>query len=128
MPRLKADFNDIQLDEDGLRKSVLDIMADDDAIQVVKAMARLMRSGDLGFWLSPSLLRRVKSFAAGLPGGGGQGSSGVDDSVFFSFLEQGGGAVPAMKWEVESQPDNGAIYRMLMKGGEDAKGVHDRES
>jgi len=33
-------------------------------------------------------------------------------------------AKPEIRWEVESLPNNGGVYRILLQGGQDEKGVH----
>ena len=35
-----------------------------------------------------------------------------------------GGTDPNVRWDVETLPDDGGIYRMLLKGGHDEKGIY----
>jgi hypothetical protein len=88
----------------------------------MKGMFNLIKSGDLGFWLSPQLMRKLKAFAAEQHGEASRGSEQVDDTLFVSWLLQGGGMQPKIDWQVEMLPNNGGIYRMLLEGGQDGKG------
>ena len=91
--------------------------SDSNAMRIVTAMAFLMRSGDLGCWLSPRLMRRLKAFASRQDGDAIKNvSDEVDDTIFLSWLEQVGSMEPNVQWEVESLLSNGGIYKILLKG------------
>lgn len=117
MPRLKMDIHDQQLSDEQLREGLWGFASDDEVFQVLKTMARLMTGGDLGFWLSPRLMRKLKAFVAKQQGESRQGIGEVDDTVFLSWLEQGGSMELNLHWEVESLPNNGGIYKILLRGG-----------
>ena len=101
---------------------------DDKLMGVMKVVLHLMKSGDLGLWLSPRVMRKLKAFAARDQGEGGQEFGEVNDTVFLSWLLEGGSMEPKVHWEVESLPNNGGIYRILLEGGDDGKGVHRNQS
>jgi len=124
MPRLKIEVDDQQLNDDRLREELSGFVSDNDAIQLVKAIAHLIKSGDLGFWLSSRLMRKLKAFAAEQWGESSQGMGEVNDTLFLSWLEQGGSMEPNLRWEVESLPNNGGIYRILLKGSQNEKSAH----
>lgn len=124
MPRLKIEVDDQQLNDEELRKGLSGFVSDDDAIQLAKAIGHLMKSRDLGFWLSPRLMRKLKAFAAAQQGEDSQDVRDVSDKLFLSWLRQGGSMELNLRWEVESLPHNGGIYRMLMEGGQDEEGIH----
>ena len=116
MPRLKLNVSDQELAE--LPEQFRDIASDSNAMRIVMAMAFLMKSGDLGYWLSPRLMRRLKTFASRQDGNAIKNVSGeVDDTIFLSWLEQGGSIEPNVQWEVEPLPNNGGIYKILLNGG-----------
>jgi hypothetical protein len=127
MPRLKIEVNEQQLDEEELRKGLSGFFSDGDAIGLTKAIGNLIKSGDLGFWLSPRLMRKVKAFAAAQQGEESQDVRDVSDTLFLSWLQQGGSMEPKLRWEVESLPNNGGVYRILLKGGQGGKGIHDNQ-
>lgn len=124
MPRLRITIDDEQLEDEQLRERLSFLASDDDAMKLVKAIFRLLECGDLGFWLSPRLMRKLKAFVAKQQGGSRQGIGEVDDTVFLAWLEQGGSMEPNLRWEVESLPNNGGIYRILLQGGQNEKGSH----
>ena len=115
MPRLRIRIEPKHLNDASLREGFSVLAHDDDAIQLVQAMGRLIESGDLGFWLSPRLMRKLKAFATEHHAEYGQQE--VDDTLFLSWLEQGGNLEPNVRWDIESMPDNGGIYRILLEGG-----------
>lgn len=127
MPRLKLEIEEQQLDDHRLREGFSGLASDDDAIRFVKAMGHLMKSGDLAFWLSPRLMRKVTAFATEQQGERGQGVVEVDDTVFFSWLQQVGSIEPDLRWEVESLPNNGGIYRILLRGGKNEESCHNNQ-
>lgn len=127
MPRLKIEIDDQQLTDDRLRAGLSGFVSDDDAIKLIKAMGHLIKGGDLGFWLSPRLIRKLKAFAAEQQGEKTQGMAEVDDTLFLSWLQQGGSMEPNLHWEVESLPNNGGIYKILLTGGRNEEGVHDNQ-
>ena len=94
-----------------------------EGIRAAKAIAHLIKSGDLCIRLSARLERKLRAFAAEQYEDSGQGMREVDDALFLSWLRQGGSIEPTVRWEIESLPNNGGIYRMLMKGGQDGKSV-----
>lgn len=117
MPRLKIDIDDRQLDDGQLREGLSAFVSDNDAIRLVKAIGQLMKNGDLAFWVSPRLMRKYRAFVAEQQGESSQGIGEVDDTLFFVWLQQGGSIEPNLRWEVESLPNNGGIYKILLKGG-----------
>ena len=128
MPRLGIKINDQQIDDDRLRRDLSGLTSDSDGIKLIKAMWHMMKSRDLDFWLSPRLMRRLKAFAAEQQEEGSQRTEEVDDELFLAWLLQGGSMESSFKWEVESLPDNGGIYRIIMKGGRDEKSAHNNPS
>ena len=128
MPRLKIKINDQQLDDDRLRGDLSGLASDNDGIKLIKTMWHMMKSEDLDFWLSPRLMRRLKAFAAEQQEEGSQRTGEVDDELFLAWLLQGGSMESSFKWEVESLPDNGGIYRIILKGGQNEKSAHDNPS
>lgn len=126
MPKLKLEINEQELHDYRFREGLLDFVSDDDAIRFVEAMLRLMESGDLAFWLSPKLVRRVMAFAAEQQEENSEGIGEIDHALFASWLLQVGSMEPNVRWEVESLPNNGGIYRMLLRGGKN-EDVHDNQ-
>lgn len=124
MPRLRITIDDEPLEDGQLREGLSFLASDGDAMKLVKAIFRLIECGDLGFWLSPRLMRKLKAFAAEQRGESSQGMGEVNDTLFLSWLEQGGSMEPNLRWEVESLPNNGGIYRILLQGGQNEKGSH----
>lgn len=90
-------------------------------------MGHLIKSGDLGFWLSPRLMWKLKAFAAEQQGESSQCMGKIDDTLFLSWLQQGGSMEPNLRWEVESLPNNGGIYKILLRGGQKEKGSHSNQ-
>jgi hypothetical protein len=127
MPRLKIKIDDQQLNDDQLREGLSGFVSNNDAVGFVKAMGHLMKSGDLAFWLSPRLMRKLKAFAVEKQAESSQVVAEVDDTLFLSWLQRGGSLEPNLRWEMESLPNNGGIYRMLLEGGQDGKGVHNNQ-
>ncbi len=117
MPRLRLKIDNQEPHDDELREGFIGLAHDDEFILVMKALLHLIKSGDLGFWLSPELMRKLKTFAAHQQGEGSQGMGEVNDTLFLSWLQQGGSMELHIHWEVESLPNNGGIYRMLLEGG-----------
>lgn len=103
------------LGDDQLREVLSHFLSNDDAFRVLKAMVRLMESGDLTFWVSTRLIHRLSAFTA--EGQAEHAQRQVDGTVLLSWLEQGGNLEPNVRWEIQSLPDNGGIYRTLLKGG-----------
>ena len=64
------------------------------------------------------------SFAAERQEEGIQRTGEVDDELFLAWLLQGGSMESNFKWEVASLPDNGGIYRIILKGGQNEKSAH----
>lgn len=120
MPRLKIEVDAQQLNDDQLRKGLAGFVSDDEAMKLVKAMGYLMKSGDLGFWLSPRLVRKIKALTKEQQGDSGQSTGEIDEELFFSFLQQGGSMEPSVRWEIEFLPNNGRIYKFLTKEDKDA--------
>ncbi len=126
MARLRLNISAQELSE--LPEQFRAMASDSNAMRIVMAMAFLMKSGDLGYWLSPRLMRRLKTFASRRNDDAIKNvSEEVDDTIFLSWLEQGGSVEPNVQWEVEPLPNNGGIYRILLEGGQD-EGVHDNQS
>ncbi len=128
MPRLKIKINDQQLDDDRLRGDLSGLASDDDGIKLIKTMWHMMKSEDLDFWVSPRLMRRLKAYAAEQQEKGSQRTGEVDDELFLAWLLQGGSMESSFKWEVESLSDNGGIYRIILKGGQNEKSAHNNPS
>jgi len=128
MPRLKIEINDQQLDDDRLRGDLSGLASANNGIKIIKTMWHMMKSEDLDFWLSPCLMRRLKAFAAEQQEEGGQRTGEVDDELFLAWLLQGGSMESSFKWEVESLSDNGGIYRIILKGGQNEKSAHNNPS
>jgi hypothetical protein len=118
MPRLKGDVSDQELSDEQLREGLWGFSSDDELFELLKTMARLMISGDLGFWLSPRLVRKLRDFAVERERQGCGGGEEVDDALFLSWLQQVGSIEPKPHWEVQHLPDNGGIYRRLLEGGQ----------
>lgn len=113
---------------DQLREGLLAFVSNNDGIRFAKAMGQLMKSGDLAFWLSARLMQRVRAFTAEQQGESSLSvGKKVDGIVFVSWLLQVGSMEPNLRWEVESLPNNGGIYRILLEGGQSEKGVHDNQ-
>ena len=128
MPRLRIEVDDKLLRDDELREGFLFLASDHNAWNIVKAMLRLMKEGHLDLWLSPQLVRQLKRFALEKRGASGQGITGiVDATLLLWWLEEGAGMNLSVRWEVEFLPDNGGIYRMLLKGGRSEEGIHHNE-
>jgi hypothetical protein len=108
------------LGDDQLREVLSHFLSNDDAFRVLKAMARLMESGDLTFWVSTRLMHRLSAFTA--EGQAEHAQRQVDGTLLLSWLEQGGNLEPNVRWEIQSLPDNGGIYRTLLKGGKKDEG------
>jgi hypothetical protein len=113
-------LDDQQLNDGKLQEGLSTLASNGDAMWFVKAMLNLMKSGDLGFWLSPRLARKVKTLDQERQGKSSQSTREIDEESFLSFLQQGGNVEPNVRWEVESLPNNGGIYKMLLKGDKDA--------
>jgi hypothetical protein len=126
MPKLRFEIGD-QLNEAELQEGFTTLASDKEFLQFIKAMLNLIKSGHLGFWLSPQLMRKLKAFAESQEGYNSQ-TKEINDTIFFSWLQQGGSMQPPIDWQVEMLPNNGSIYRMLLEGGQDGKGVHDNPS
>jgi len=114
MSKLIIKVDDKQLKDEQLREGLSDFLSNEDAFRVLKAIMHLMQSGDLGFWLSNRLTRKLKAFA--VERGVGR-EEALDDTLFLSWLEQGGNLEPNVRWEIQSLPDNGGIYHILLEGG-----------
>jgi len=124
MPRLRLQIGDQQPTGAELREGFATLASDKEFMRVMEAMLNLINSGHLGFWLSPQLMRRLKAFAAHQQGESSQSAEQKNDTLFLSWLQQAGSMEPHIDWKVESLPNNGGIYRMLLQGGKD-EGVHD---
>lgn len=127
MPRLRIDISDDQLNDDRLREGLSVLVSDKDAIQLLKVIGRLMRTGDLGFWLSPRIMRKLRAFATEQHRVSSLGTAEVDDTLFLSWLQQGGIMEPTLRWEIESLPNNGGIYKILLTGDQNEKGFHNNQ-
>ncbi len=118
MPRLRLEIGEQPPNEAELREGFATLASDEGLIRFIKAMLNLIESGNLGFWLSPQLMRKLKAFAAHQQGESSQSAEQINDTLFLSWLQQGGSMEPHIHWEVESLPNNGGIYRILMKEDE----------
>jgi len=128
MPRLKIEIGDDQLKDDQLRQKLSELVSDNDAFKLVQAMGHLMRSQDLGFWLSPRLMRKLRTFATEQHGEISEITREVDDMLFLLWLRQGGSMEPSFRWEVESLPNNGGIHRIILERGQNEKSDHNNTS
>lgn len=117
MPRVIMKLDDEQLNNENLQEGLSTIASNGDVVRFVKAMLNLMKSGDLGFWLSTRLARKVKALDQEHQGRSRQSTREIDEESFLSFLQQGGSIEPNIRWEIQSLPDNGGIYRALLQGG-----------
>jgi hypothetical protein len=115
MSRLILQVEGEPLKDDQLREGLSYFLSNDDAFRILKAMVRLMESGDLSFWTSTRLMHRLRAFAAEVQAE--QCQQQVDGALLLSWLEQGGNLEPNVRWEIQSLPDNGGIYRTLLEGG-----------
>ncbi|MFC1999967.1 hypothetical protein ACFLXE_04320 [Chloroflexota bacterium] len=128
MPKLQLNFEDQQhLDDDEIREGLSGIVSNSNALEFLTTIAKLMISGDLGYWLSPRLMRKVKAFTVEHRGESIQDIGEVDGTIFATWLLQVGTMEPNIQWKLESLPNNGGIYRMLLEGGQDGKGAHDNQ-
>jgi hypothetical protein len=127
MPRVIMKMDGQQSNDEILQEGLSAIASNLDAMQFVKTMLNLMKSGDLGFWLSPRLARKIKALDQELQGRGSQSTGELDEESFLLFLQQGGSLEPNVRWEVESLPNNAGIYRILLEGGKN-EGVHNNQS
>lgn len=127
MAKLRLTISVQELSE--LPEQFRNLASDSNAMRIVTAMAFLMKSGDLCYWLSPRLMRRLKAFALRQDSDAiNNVSREVDDTIFFSWLEQVGNIEPNVQWEVESLTNNGGIYNILLKGGSNEKCFHNNQS
>lgn len=115
MSRLIIQVDGEPLKDEQLREGLSDFLSNDDAFRILKAIVRLLQSGDLSLWLSTRLMRELRAFAAELRGE--HHKKQVDDTLFLSWLQQRGILRPNVRWEIQSLPDNGGVYRTLLKGG-----------
>ena len=116
MPRVIIKIDGQQSNDEILQEGLSTIASNTDAMQFVRTMVNLMKSGDLGFWLSPRLARKVKALEQGHKGRSGQSAGEIAEESFSMFLQQGGTLEPNVQWEIEYLPNNGGIYRMLLEG------------
>jgi hypothetical protein len=129
VPRLDLQVHAQDLSEEDLRRGILFVASDTKAMEFEMAMVRLMKSGDFGYYLSARLVKALKSYGAKKgTRAGGEEPAEVDAMLFFSWLEEVGSMEPPVKWDIESLPDNGGIYRMLLQGEHDEQGTHDHPS
>jgi hypothetical protein len=128
MPRLKIEIGEDQLKDDRIRQGLSELVSDNEAFKLIQAMGHLMRSQDLGFWLSPRLMRRLKAFAAEQQEEGNQRTGDIDDELFLAWILQGGSMESSFNWKVASLSDNGGIYRIILKGGQNEKRAHNNPS
>ena len=115
MSRLIIQVDGEPLKDKQLREGLSDFLSNDEAFRILKATLRLLQSGDLSFWLSTRLMRELRAFAAEL--WGEHNKKQIDDTLFLSWLQQRGILGPNIRWEIQSLPDNGGVYRTLFKGG-----------
>lgn len=128
MPRLKIKVDDQQLGDDQFRTELSGFVSDNDGIKIINTMWHMMKSEDFGFWLSPRLMRRLKTFAAEQQEKGRQSNEEVDDELLLAWLLKGGSMESNIKWKLESLPDNGGIYRIILEGSQNEKSAHNNPS
>jgi len=126
MPRLRIKLDDPQPNDRELQDGLSTLTTNAEAMQFVKTMFSLLKSGELGFWLSPRLARKVKALVLQRQGINSPSTQDVDEEAFMLFLQQGGNIEPDLRWEVESLNDNGAIYRNILKGGR-GEGIYNNQ-
>jgi hypothetical protein len=111
MSRLILQVEGEPLEDKQLREVLSHFLSNEDAFRVLKAMVRLMESGDLSFWVSTRLMHRLRAFTT--EGQAEHAQRQVDGTLLLSWLEQGGNLEPNVRWEIQSLPDNGRIYHIL---------------
>jgi len=126
MPRVIMKMDGQQSNDEILQEGLSTIASNVEAMRLVKTMLNLMKSGDLGFWLSTRMARKIKALGQEHQGRSSQNTQEIDEESFLLFLQQGGSLEPNVHWEVESLPNNGGIYRMLLQGGKN-EGVHNNQ-
>jgi hypothetical protein len=126
MPRVIMKMDGQQSNDEILQEGLSTIASNVEAMQFVKTMLNLMKSGDLGFWLSTRMARKIKALGQEQQRRDSQSIGEIDEESFISFLQQGGSLEPNVRWEVESLPNNGGIYRILLKEGKN-EGVHNNQ-
>ena len=93
------------------------LFSDHDAVKFMAGVVHLMGRGDLGFWLSPRLAKALRSGAASQGVDAASPNSGpVDGSALVGWVLSGGTLDPRIEWDVQPLGNDGAIYRMLLKG------------
>jgi hypothetical protein len=126
MPRVIIELDAQQVTDETLQEGLGTLASNREGMEFVKAMLNLMKSRDLGFWLSPRMARKIKALDQTHQGKSGQSTGSIDEESFLSFLLQGGIIEPNVRWEVQSLPNNGGIYRILLEGGKN-EGVHNNQ-
>ena len=126
MPRVIIELDAQQVTDETLHEGLGTLASNREAMEFVKAMLNLMKSRDLGFWLSPRLARKVKALDQEYREKSGQSAGEIGEESFLSFLLQGGIIEPNVRWEVQSLPNNGGIYRILLGGGKN-EGVYNNK-
>ena len=121
MPRVIIKIDGQQSNDEILQEGLSTIASNMDAMQFVRTMVNLMKSGDLGFWLSTRMARKIKALGHEQQRRDSQSIGEIDEESFISFLQQGGSLEPNLRWEIESLPNNGGIYKTLLKGDTDGK-------
>ena len=71
--------------------------------------------------VEPPIVKKIKALDQEHQRKSSQSTPEIDENAFLSFLQQGGSIEPSFKWEIESLPDNGGIYRIILKGGRNEK-------
>ena len=126
MPRVIIKIDGQQSNDEILQEGLSTIASNMDAMQFVRTMVNLMKSGDLGFWLSTRMARKIKALGQEQQQRDSQTIGEIDEESFLSFLQQWGSLEPNVRWEVESLPNNGGIYRILLEGGKN-EGVNNNQ-
>ena len=86
MARLRLNINSQDLSE--LPRQLRGLASDSEAMRIVMAMALLIKDGDLGFWLSKRLERRVKALSQQPQVNSSQSTREIDEEAFLLFLPQ----------------------------------------
>jgi len=115
MTILDLHLDDEELDDKQLRESLSRFISNDDDFRLLKRLLHLMQSRDLRFSLSPRLSRELKASARNE--NAGRSRQEIDGTAFLQWLEVRGKVEPNIRWEIDTLPDNGGIYRMLLEGG-----------
>ena len=126
MPKVMLQISEVPSEVE-LRESFAALLSEEEFMRFMKEILDLVSTGDLGFWLSPQLVRKVKVFGSKEQGEAGKGSGEVNGTQFLSWLLKGGTMQLRIDWRVEDLPSNSGIYRILLEGGSHGKSINDNQ-